>query len=34
MIFLGEVDQYESDGGAPLVFHSAYYHVATKHPDL
>ncbi|WP_030803027.1 styrene monooxygenase/indole monooxygenase family protein [Streptomyces sp. NRRL F-2799] len=34
IIFLGEVEEYEADGGAPLVFHSGYYHVATKHPDL
>ncbi|WP_346097100.1 styrene monooxygenase/indole monooxygenase family protein [Streptomyces olivaceiscleroticus] len=34
VIFLGEVEQYEADGGAPLVFHSGYYHVAAEHPDL
>lgn len=34
VIFLGEVEQYEAEGGAPLVFHSGYYHVATTHPDL
>ncbi|MFI0156039.1 styrene monooxygenase/indole monooxygenase family protein [Streptomyces lydicus] len=33
IIFLGEVEQYEADGGTPLVFHSGYYQVATKHPD-
>ncbi|MCB5906929.1 flavin reductase family protein [Streptomyces pinistramenti] len=34
IIFLGEVEEYEADGGTPLVFHSGYYHVATEHPDL
>jgi flavin reductase (DIM6/NTAB) family NADH-FMN oxidoreductase RutF len=34
VIFLGEVERYDAPGGQPLVFHSGYYHVATKHPDL
>ena len=24
----------EAPGGEPLVFHSGFYRVATKHPDL
>jgi flavin reductase (DIM6/NTAB) family NADH-FMN oxidoreductase RutF len=34
VIFLGEVERFDADGGAPLVFHAGYYHVATKHPDV
>lgn len=34
VILLGEVEQYDAPGGEPLVFHSGYYHVATKHPDV
>jgi flavin reductase (DIM6/NTAB) family NADH-FMN oxidoreductase RutF len=34
VIFLGEVEHYDAGGGAPLVFHSGHYHVATKHPDV
>jgi flavin reductase (DIM6/NTAB) family NADH-FMN oxidoreductase RutF len=34
VIFLGEVERYDANGGAPLVFYSGNYHLATKHPDL
>ncbi|MFL4491242.1 flavin reductase [Streptomyces sp. VTCC 41912] len=34
VIFLGEVEEYEADGGTPLVFHSGHYQRATRHPDL
>jgi flavin reductase (DIM6/NTAB) family NADH-FMN oxidoreductase RutF len=34
LIFLGEVERYDADGGEPLVFHSGHYRVTTKHPDL
>ena len=34
VIFLGEVERYEAEPDEPLVFHSGYYHVATKHPEL
>lgn len=34
VIFLGEVERYDAAGGQPLVFHSGYYHVTTRHPDL
>lgn len=34
VIMLGEVERYDAAGGEPLVFHSGYYHLTTKHPDL
>ncbi|MFB6602065.1 flavin reductase [Streptomyces noursei] len=34
VIFLGEVEEYEADGGTPLVFHSGHYQRVTRHPDL
>lgn len=34
VVFLGEVEEYGAPGGEPLVFHSGFYRVATKHPDL
>lgn len=34
VVFLGEIESYDAPGGAPLVFHSGFYRVATKHPDL
>lgn len=34
VIFIGEVEQYESFEGEPLVFHSGFYRVATRHPEL
>ena len=34
VIVIGEVERYDAPGGEPLVFHSGYYHVATKHPDV
>ncbi|HYO39064.1 MAG TPA: flavin reductase [Nocardioidaceae bacterium] len=34
VVFLGEIESYEAPGGEPLVFHSGYYRVATRHPDL
>jgi flavin reductase (DIM6/NTAB) family NADH-FMN oxidoreductase RutF len=34
VLMLGEIESYEAPGGAPLVFHSGFYRVATKHPDL
>ncbi|CAN5334720.1 hypothetical protein BH18ACT9_BH18ACT9_20620 [soil metagenome] len=34
VVFLGELESYTAPGGEPLVFHSGFYHLATKHPDL
>jgi len=34
VVFLGEIESYAAPGGEPLVFHSGFYHLATKHPDL
>jgi flavin reductase (DIM6/NTAB) family NADH-FMN oxidoreductase RutF len=34
VIFVGEVERYTARGGGPLVFHSGFYQVATKHPDV
>jgi flavin reductase (DIM6/NTAB) family NADH-FMN oxidoreductase RutF/siroheme synthase (precorrin-2 oxidase/ferrochelatase) len=34
VVFLGEIESYQAQGGEPLVFHSGFYRVATKHPDL
>ena len=34
VLFLGEIQSYEASGGEPLVFHSGFYRLATKHPDL
>ena len=34
VLFLGEIESYEAPGGEPLVFHSGFYRLATRHPDL
>jgi flavin reductase (DIM6/NTAB) family NADH-FMN oxidoreductase RutF len=34
VIVIGEVERYETFGGEPLVFHSGFYRVATRHPEL
>jgi flavin reductase (DIM6/NTAB) family NADH-FMN oxidoreductase RutF len=34
VIVIGEVEEYETFGGEPLVFHSGFYRVATRHPEL
>ena len=34
VIIVGEVAEYKSFDGEPLVFHSGRYRVATRHPDL
>jgi flavin reductase (DIM6/NTAB) family NADH-FMN oxidoreductase RutF len=34
VIYIGEVEKYESQGGAPLVFHSGKYHATASHPDF
>jgi flavin reductase (DIM6/NTAB) family NADH-FMN oxidoreductase RutF/2-polyprenyl-6-methoxyphenol hydroxylase-like FAD-dependent oxidoreductase len=34
VVFLGEIESYQALGGEPLVFHSGFYRLATKHPDL
>ena len=34
VLFLGEIESFAAPGGEPLVFHSGFYRVATKHPDL
>jgi flavin reductase (DIM6/NTAB) family NADH-FMN oxidoreductase RutF len=34
VVFLGEIESYDAPGGEPLVFHSGFYRLATKHPDL
>ena len=31
---LGEVESYARFDGEPLVFHSGYYRVATRHPEF
>jgi flavin reductase (DIM6/NTAB) family NADH-FMN oxidoreductase RutF/flavin-dependent dehydrogenase len=33
LIFVGEVEDYEAFEGEPLVFHSGFYRVATRHPE-
>ena len=33
-IVVGEVEGYQTFEGEPLVFHSGFYRVATRHPDL
>ncbi len=34
VVFFGEIESYDAPGGEPLVFHSGFYRVATRHPDL
>jgi flavin reductase (DIM6/NTAB) family NADH-FMN oxidoreductase RutF len=34
VIVIGEVERYDAPGGEPLVFHSGFYRVATRHPEL
>ncbi len=34
VVFFGEVEEYGAPGGEPLVFHSGFYRVATRHPEL
>ncbi len=34
VVFFGEIVEYDAPGGEPLVFHSGFYRVATRHPDL
>lgn len=34
VIFIGEVEQYEALEGEPLVFHSGFYRVATRHLEI
>lgn len=34
MVYIGEVEQYSSDDGAPLVFHAGKYHATSSHPDF
>jgi flavin reductase (DIM6/NTAB) family NADH-FMN oxidoreductase RutF/2-polyprenyl-6-methoxyphenol hydroxylase-like FAD-dependent oxidoreductase len=34
VVFFGEVESYDADGGEPLVFHAGGYRLATKHPDV
>ncbi|MEU7769265.1 flavin reductase [Nocardia sp. NPDC049190] len=34
VIFIAEVEQFDTAKGAPLVFHSGAYRVATQHPDF
>ena len=34
VVFLGEIESYDAPGGEPLVFHSGFYRLATRHPDL
>jgi flavin reductase (DIM6/NTAB) family NADH-FMN oxidoreductase RutF len=33
LIFIGEVERYDRFDGEPLVFHSGYYQVTTRHPE-
>lgn len=34
VIYVGEVEKYTHDGGAPLVFHAGKYHATATHPDF
>ena len=34
VVFFGEIESYDAPGGEPLVFHSGFYRLTTKHPDL
>ncbi|WOH18944.1 styrene monooxygenase/indole monooxygenase family protein [Paenarthrobacter sp. GOM3] len=34
VIYVGEVEGYNHDGGAPLVFHAGKYHATATHPDF
>ena len=34
LIFIGEVEAYEAFDNEPLVFHSGFYRVATRHPEV
>jgi flavin reductase (DIM6/NTAB) family NADH-FMN oxidoreductase RutF len=34
VVLFGEIESYDAPGGEPLVFHSGFYRLATKHPDL
>ena len=34
VIYVGEVESYKHDGGAPLVFHGGKYHATASHPDF
>ncbi|MFJ5958346.1 flavin reductase [Paenarthrobacter sp. NPDC092416] len=34
VIYVGEVEKYNNDGGAPLVFHGGKYHATASHPDF
>jgi flavin reductase (DIM6/NTAB) family NADH-FMN oxidoreductase RutF len=34
VLVVGEVERYQTFEGEPLVFHSGFYRVATRHPDL
>ena len=34
VLYLGEIEDYDASGGEPLVFHSGFYRLATRHPDL
>ena len=34
VVFFGEIESYDAPGGEPLVFHSGFYRLATRHPDL
>ena len=33
VIFIGEVERFETFDAEPLVFHSGFYRVATRHPE-
>lgn len=34
LIYVGEVEKYDWDGGEPLLFHNGRYHVTRPHPDF
>ena len=34
VVLFGEIESYAAPGGEPLVFHSGFYRLATRHPDL
>lgn len=34
LVMIGQVEQYEALGGAPLIFHAGSYRLAARHPGL
>jgi flavin reductase (DIM6/NTAB) family NADH-FMN oxidoreductase RutF len=34
LVFIGEIEHYDSMPGEPLVFHSGSYRIVTRHPEV